>query len=266
MGRYKGARRFPLRSLGKAPRSPPGPVWSRVRGIGRSHRRALCHRNRKVRRDRSPRGWYRAARRSASASPDDGGAEGGGTVGRRRRRPSRPPPYPAVRTFPGGRAAAQVTVSHDDKGAGPSWHLDKLVVSPPEGRAAVVFPCGRWISSRLDGGHLSRELAPCHGGEPATTTYRLIVHTSHERGAGEQLFPPSTSTGSHPARARGVSGAPCPRWVRLYQSVRLSRVVGSAGGRVLWNQGGRVQGSTRQCMLWPACAAMPGAMAAPGRR
>ena len=53
----------------------------------------------------------------------------------------------------------KVKVRHDNKGAGPAWYLEKIVVLDPtkEGKEHV-FSCQQWLSRRHGDKMISREL------------------------------------------------------------------------------------------------------------
>lgn len=83
---------------------------------------------------------------------------------------------------PGLGELKSVRISHDNKGVGAAWFLDKVVVTDASTGVPVVFPCNRWLAKGEDDGAISRELTP--EGTWTTVPYKVHVQTSDKRWAG----------------------------------------------------------------------------------
>ncbi len=70
----------------------------------------------------------------------------------------------------------KIRIGHDNSGAGPGWHLDRVVVQNPVNGKSVEFPCGRWLDSKEDDGAIERELGQS-GSISSTTKYIVSVTT-----------------------------------------------------------------------------------------
>lgn len=54
----------------------------------------------------------------------------------------------------------KVKIGHDDSGAGSGWFLEKVTVCREGSGEKIEFPCGRWLATDEDDGHIVRELMP----------------------------------------------------------------------------------------------------------
>lgn len=76
----------------------------------------------------------------------------------------------------------QITVSHDNRGAGAGWHLWDIIVEADDNgsKTRTVFPCCRWLATSADDGKIVRILDP----EQSLTRYIVRVHTGDRKKAG----------------------------------------------------------------------------------
>ncbi|DBA69854.1 TPA: hypothetical protein ACH3X2_012566 [Trebouxia sp. C0005] len=91
-------------------------------------------------------------------------------------------------------------IGHNNAGASPDWHLDKVIITEKESGSRAVFQCGRWLSTARDDGAICRDLSLSPEADEedqqderqeaveaaVKTEYRVWVHTSSCRGAGMQ--------------------------------------------------------------------------------
>lgn len=78
----------------------------------------------------------------------------------------------------------KITIGHDNSGFGPSWFLDKVVITRESDEKKWYFLCGRWLSKSEDDGQITREI-PASGEDGKTydplVTYKITVVTGNKR-------------------------------------------------------------------------------------
>jgi hypothetical protein len=82
----------------------------------------------------------------------------------------------------------RVRISHDNKGLGPGWYLDKVVVEDPMSGVQYEFPCYRWLAKDENDGQISCELEVKQPGDTGSSQggvpYHIRVTTGDKTNAG----------------------------------------------------------------------------------
>uniref|UniRef100_A0A6B2KXQ4 PLAT domain-containing protein n=1 Tax=Arcella intermedia TaxID=1963864 RepID=A0A6B2KXQ4_9EUKA len=82
----------------------------------------------------------------------------------------------------------QIRIGHDNRGVGPGWFLDRVIVRDTLRSAEHFFVAGRWLAQDEDDGKTSINILPSKPSDvlptPALTTYRVSIFTGDVRGAG----------------------------------------------------------------------------------
>lgn len=58
----------------------------------------------------------------------------------------------------------KILIGHNNKGTGPGWFLDRILVEDLNEHRIYEFPCNRWLATDEDDGQISRFLFPKKGG------------------------------------------------------------------------------------------------------
>jgi len=73
----------------------------------------------------------------------------------------------------------KILIGHDNKGLGPAWFLDSIIVEDVNEKHVYEFPCNRWLAKNEDDGQISRFLFPkdsaAHGREPTPGKLTFIL-------------------------------------------------------------------------------------------
>ncbi|KAH3764217.1 hypothetical protein Pelo_3920 [Pelomyxa schiedti] len=81
----------------------------------------------------------------------------------------------------------QITIGHDNKGVGPDWFLDKVIIHEEETNLTYYFLCGHWLSKTKEDKLIER-LIPASANDGITSQpwhrYRITTVTGNRRGAG----------------------------------------------------------------------------------
>jgi hypothetical protein len=54
----------------------------------------------------------------------------------------------------------KILIAHNNKGASPSWFLDRILIEDLNQNHLYEFPCNKWLATDKDDGQISRFLYP----------------------------------------------------------------------------------------------------------
>ena len=74
-------------------------------------------------------------------------------------------------------------IGHNNRGFGPSWHMQSMTITDQNTGVETVFACGMWFAKGEGDGEIVRTLVPS-GAATAKVKYKIEVTTSDLRGAG----------------------------------------------------------------------------------
>jgi hypothetical protein len=73
----------------------------------------------------------------------------------------------------------KILIAHNNKGTGPGWFLDRILIEDMHENRIYEFSCNRWLATDEDDGQISRFLFPKHGTgiEKEPTGGKYILNT-----------------------------------------------------------------------------------------
>ncbi|CAF2355156.1 unnamed protein product [Rotaria sp. Silwood2] len=83
----------------------------------------------------------------------------------------------------------KILIAHNNKGSGPGWFLDRIIIVDLAENRTYEFPCYKWLATDEDDGQISRFLFPKKGGADdkhptAGIPYNVTIYTGDKLNAG----------------------------------------------------------------------------------
>ncbi|CAF4182729.1 unnamed protein product, partial [Rotaria sordida] len=83
----------------------------------------------------------------------------------------------------------KILIAHNNKGLGPGWFLDRILIEDVNTHHMYEFPCNRWLAKDEDDKQIARLLFPKtstdQGKQPVRKNkYKITVYTGNKSGAG----------------------------------------------------------------------------------